>query len=86
MIRANNSLSQVMNLDTTQILMEDIGRQTLVFGKREDPAELCAKIDQVTPKQLQEVAKQMLKSKLTFTAFGDVSQLPSYEKIEKLFK
>lgn len=86
--RAKNQLksSIVMNLDTTQILMEDIGRQTLVFGQRQDPAELCAKIDQVTPAQLQKVAQDMLKTKLTFTAFGDVSAVPSYGDIAKLFK
>ena len=87
-MRAKNQLksSIVMNLDTTQVLMEDIGRQVLVFGKREDPASLCARIDKVTPQQVQKVAAAMLATPLTFAAFGDLSALPSYDTISKRFR
>jgi len=86
--RARNQLksSIVMNLDTTQILMEDLGRQTLVYGKRRDPVELCESIDRVTPGEIQKVAQDMLKTKLTLAAFGDVSSVPSYAQVQSLFK
>lgn len=87
-VRAKNQLksSIMMNLDTTQILMEDIGRQVLVFGKREDPASLCARIDKVTPQQVQKAAAAAISTPLTLAAFGDVSAVPSYDQVSKKFK
>jgi len=86
--RAKNQLksSIVMNLDATQILMEDIGRQVLVYGKREDPMSLCARIDQVTPQQVQKAAAAAIGTPLTLAAFGDVSAVPSYDTISRRFK
>jgi len=87
-MRAKNQLksSIVMNLDTTQILMEDIGRQVLVYGKREDPMSLCARIDKVTPQQVQKAAAAALATPLTLAAFGDVSAVPSYDTISRRFR
>jgi len=87
-MRAKNQLksSIVMNLDTTQILMEDIGRQTLVYGKREDPMGLCARIEKVTPQQVQKAAAAAIATPLTLAAFGDVSAVPSYDTLARRFK
>lgn len=87
-MRAKNQLksSIVMNLDTTQILMEDIGRQFLVYGKREDPMSLCARIDKVTPQEVQKAAAAAISTPLTLAAFGDVSAVPSYDTISRRFK
>jgi processing peptidase subunit alpha len=87
-MRAKNQLksSIVMNLDTTQILMEDIGRQVLVYGKREDPMSLCARIDQVTPQQVQKAAAAAIATPLTLAAFGDVSAVPSYDTVSRRFR
>jgi processing peptidase subunit alpha len=87
-MRAKNQLksSIVMNLDATQILMEDVGRQVLVYGKREDAMSLCARIDKVTPQQLQKAAKMAISTPLTLAAFGDVSSVPSYDTVSRKFK
>lgn len=86
--RAKNQLkSSIMwNLDQTQVLMEDIGRQMLTSGKREDPVQLCARIDQVTPDQLQKVVTSMISTPLTLAAFGDVSNVPAYDELSKIFR
>ena len=36
-----------MNLENRQISMEDMGRQVMIFGKREDPISLSERIDKV---------------------------------------
>jgi processing peptidase subunit alpha len=86
--RAKNQLksSVFMNLESSAVLMEDLGRQTLVYGKREDPTELCKRIDAVTAAQVQAAAKAALATPVSVAAFGDVSALPSYEVIAKRFK
>jgi processing peptidase subunit alpha len=84
--KAQLKAAVILNLDSTPALMEDIGRQVLVYGKREDPAALCARIDAVTPAQVQQAAGSMLTSPVSVAAFGDVSSVPDYETIAKKFR
>mmetsp|Transcript_8331 Transcript_8331/g.10012 ORF Transcript_8331/g.10012 Transcript_8331/m.10012 type:complete len:481 (-) Transcript_8331:131-1573(-) len=86
-LRAKNQLksSMLMKLESRQVLFEDIGRQILTYGKRESPAELCARVDQVTPEGIQKAAKKALSSAVTVAAFGNNSAIPTYEEIAKKF-
>lgn len=86
--RAKNQLksSVLMKLESRQVLFEDIGRQILTYGKHESAAELCARIDAVTPESLQKAAQKCLKSAATIASFGDVSAVPSYDAVANKFK
>uniref|UniRef100_A0A7S3UY37 Alpha-MPP n=1 Tax=Aplanochytrium stocchinoi TaxID=215587 RepID=A0A7S3UY37_9STRA len=85
--RAKNQLksSMLMKLESRQVLFEDIGRQILTYGKRESPAELCARVDKVTPEGIQKIAKKALSSPVTVASFGNNSEIPAYEEIAKKF-
>ena len=86
--RAKNQLksSVLMKLESRQVLFEDIGRQVLTYGKHESAADLCKRIDALTPQMLQKAAQKALKSKISLAAFGDVSAVPSYDAIQARFK
>jgi len=86
--RAKNQLKSTvfMNLESAPVLTEDLGRQMLVFGKREDPVELCKRIDAVTPEAVHKAAKQALSTPVSVAAFGDVSNLPSLQEIARRFQ
>jgi len=75
-----------MTLESRQVLVEDLGRQMLTYGKREDPISLCSRIDQVTAEQIHQAAKSALASPVTLVAFGDVSHVPSYEMVASRFR
>lgn len=83
--RAKNQLmtSLHMNLESSSILFEDIGRQVATYGKRIDPDELCKQIQAVTPEKLSDVAKRMLKSPPTIVVHGDITAVPRYDLIAK---
>lgn len=86
--RAKNQLksSIIMNLESRQVLFEDIGRQILSLGKREDPASLCERIDKVTASDVQKAVSKILSSPISVAAFGDVSKVPSTEALAAKFK
>jgi processing peptidase subunit alpha len=86
--RAKNQLksSLHMNLESSSILFEDLGRQVATYGKRSEPAELCKQIDAVTPAKLSQVAKRIVKSQPTVVVYGDVTAVPRYDLIAKNLK
>ena len=65
--RAKNMLKSMMmmQLESRLVLCEDIARQYITFGKRVDPAALCAKIDAVTAEDIMEVGKRILHANCT---------------------
>jgi hypothetical protein len=60
--------------------------QLLISGHRIPPAELCARIDAVTAADIQRVVAQAMRSKVSVSAYGDVSGMPSLEEIQKFFR
>lgn len=86
--RAKNQLKGVlyMNLESRPLQMEDMGRNLITYGKLKKPSEVAAEIDAVTGADLQRVAAAMLKTTPTLAAYGDLSYLPRYEQVCKLFK
>lgn len=53
--RAKNALKSSiwMNLESRAVVLEDLGRQLLMSGKILSGYELCEKVDQVTPQDIQ---------------------------------
>jgi len=75
-----------MNLESKPIILEDIGKQVLCYGKRLTAAEVCSQVDKVTAADIDKVATQMLKTQLTYAAYGEVFSLPRYDQVAGFFK
>eukprot|EP00750_Incisomonas_marina_P001387 INCI11158.1.p1 GENE.INCI11158.1~~INCI11158.1.p1 ORF type:complete len:526 (-),score=103.25 INCI11158.1:648-2225(-) len=86
--RARNQLkSQVlMNLESRTLLCDDLGRQTLSYGKRQDPMAICDEIDAVTADDLYRVSRKMLRETPSFVAYGDQQTVMPFEAIEQAFQ
>jgi processing peptidase subunit alpha len=78
--------SVLMNLESKPIILEDIGKQVLCYGKRLTAAEVCSQVDKVTAADIDKVATQMLKTQLTYAAYGEVYSLPRYDQVSGFFK
>jgi len=84
--RAKNKLkaSVLMNIDGTTAVAEDIGRQVLTHGRRLTPAEIFARIDAITAKDIKRVAKQYLEDACpTVSAYGNLRNFPDYSYIRR---
>merc|ERR1712166_1734146 len=64
--------SVYMNLESRSIVLEDIGKQALCYGKRLGADEIAAQIDAASAADLQRVAKDMISTPLTYSAYGEV--------------
>lgn len=78
--------SVLMNLESKPIILEDIGKQVLCYGKRLTAAEVCSQIDKVTAADIDKVATGMLKTQLTYAAYGECFALPRYDQVAGFFK
>jgi processing peptidase subunit alpha len=75
----NNVLSQ---LESRLVVFEDIGRQVLTYGHREDTHTMCRKIDAVTKEDLRELIRRAMQQPPTLAAVGDdLSQVPSHKEV-----
>jgi processing peptidase subunit alpha len=65
-----------------------MGRQVLTYGKREDAATTCRKIDAVTAEDIQKLAQDMLQNyPPTLAASGShVDRVPSYKDVSQWFR
>lgn len=70
--RAKNQLASamMMNLETRDILSDDIGRQVVVSGQRADPRELLRRIQAVTASDLKRVVEQTLSQRPSVAVLG----------------
>ena len=61
--RAKSQLKSMlmMNLESRPVIFEDLARQVLAQGHREEPEKYIQKINQVTPQDIQRVAEKMLR-------------------------
>jgi processing peptidase subunit alpha len=59
-----------MNLESRPVIFEDIARQVLAQGYREEPEIYIQKIGQVTIGDINRIAKKMLASKPSVAAIG----------------
>jgi processing peptidase subunit alpha len=78
--------SVLMNLESKPIILEDMGKQVLCYGKRLTAAEVCSQIDSVSAADIAKVAKKMMGSPLTYAGLGEVHSLPRYDMVSQFFK
>ena len=86
-----------MNLEMRPVQFEDLARQVLTHDKRIQPEEYADKIgehfiyllffifpilDQITAADIKRCAQHMLASKPSIVGYGDLKNMPSYEKID----
>jgi len=85
--RAKNQLksSVLMQLENRHQQVEDMGRQLLMYNKVDSPETICAKIDAVSASDIQSVARAMLKTAPSVSAFGDTTSIPRYDVIASQF-
>lgn len=82
--RARNMLrcNVLTQLESRLVLFEDIGRQILTYGKREDAATMCAKIDAVTKEDIQRVVQKAVRKPPTLSTVGmDIKNVPRVEEV-----
>ena len=82
--RAKKQLQSMllMNLESRPVIFEDIARQVLAQGKREDPEKYIQKISDVQVSDIHRIAKKMLGSKPAVAAIGTLNELPDYSDME----
>lgn len=82
--RSKNMLKSqmMMQLESRLITCEDLARQISMMGKREEPEEICKKIDSVTASDIRDLVRSMLKQPPSIACVGeDLSQVPTYEQL-----
>lgn len=80
----NNVLTQ---LESRLVLFEDMGRQVLTYGRREENVEMTSKIDAVTKEDLRNLIIRALQKPPTISAIGDdLKNLPSHDEVKEWFK
>merc|ERR1719478_1675676 len=78
--------SVLMNLESKPIILEDIGKQVLCYGKRLTAEEVCSQIDAVTAADITKVAQKMMGSEITYSAYGEIHSLPRHDMVAAYFK
>mmetsp|Transcript_17905 Transcript_17905/g.49614 ORF Transcript_17905/g.49614 Transcript_17905/m.49614 type:complete len:603 (-) Transcript_17905:264-2072(-) len=88
--RARNMLkcNVLAQLESRLILFEDMGRQVLTYGKREEAAKTCRKIESVTAGDIQKLAREMLQNHPpTLVATGShLDRVPDYDEVSRWFR
>jgi len=82
----NNVLTQ---LESRVVLFEDLGRQVLTYGQREDVATTCRKIEAVTKQDIQQLLVRALiqNHPPTISSVGpDLTQVPSNDEVARWFR
>lgn len=88
--RAKNMLrcNVLTQLESRLVLFEDIGRQILTYGKRENVKSMCDKIDAVTHEDIRRLAKMMVSKPPTLCIVGgeqEVQTAHSWDEVNGWF-
>jgi predicted Zn-dependent peptidase len=75
-----------MQLESRLFKVEDVGKQLLTYGKVLTPAEICANIEKVQVEDIHRVAKKLLITNPSLSAYGDLTQVPPFEQIQKALR
>jgi processing peptidase subunit alpha len=87
--RARNMLrcNVLTQLESRLVLFEDMARQVLTYGQREDMLTTCAKIDAVTAADVQHMAQKALQHAPTLASTGvDLQHVPRYDEVSRWFR
>jgi len=87
--RAKNQLKSTIffNLESRSIIVDDLARQVLMYGRVHPADEICARIDSLTAEDLKNVVKDCLRSKPTLVVYGQqIPELPSAEFVGKFLR
>lgn len=89
--RARNMLkcNVLTQLESRLVLFEDLGRQVLTYGHREDMDTTCRKIDAVTKEDLRDLARKSIKKPPTVAAVGEKlaeANIPKQEEVQRWFQ
>jgi processing peptidase subunit alpha len=79
--KAMTKSSVYMNLESQGIVLEDLGKQVLCYGKRMNADDICKQIDALTAADLQKAAKAVISTPLTYAAYGETHALPRYDVV-----
>jgi processing peptidase subunit alpha len=84
--RAKTQLQSMlfMNLEQRPVLFEDVARQVLSRGKREQAQYYFDRIQAIEESDIQRVAKQMLESSPAVVSLGRLNGVQPYDKIKKI--
>jgi processing peptidase subunit alpha len=84
--RAKTQLQSMlfMNLEQRPVLFEDVARQVLSRGKREQAQYYFDRIEAITEADIQRVARRMLDSPPAVATLGRLCNVQPYEKIRKI--
>lgn len=74
-----------LNLEVRPVVFEDIARQVLASGFRNQPKHLISKIEKVTEEDIRRVAHKMLMKTPSVACLGDLKQMPSLDYIVSRF-
>lgn len=79
----NNVLTQ---LESRLVLFEDLGRQVLTYGKREDMLTTCQRIDAISQDDLMRVAQKSLQHPPSIAAVGkNLDYVPRHDEVVRWF-
>ena len=73
-----------MNLEQRPVLFEDVARQVLSRGKREQAKYYFDRIQAIQESDIQRVARRMLDSPPAVAVLGRLNQVDPYERIKKI--
>lgn len=84
--RAKTQLQSMlfMNLEQRPVLFEDVARQVLSRGKREQAQYYFDRIEAINEADIQRVARRMLDSPPAVATLGRLGNVEPYEKINKI--
>jgi processing peptidase subunit alpha len=71
-----------MNLEQRPVQFEDIARQVMSRGKREQAKYYFEQIKSVTEQDVRRVAQKMLSTKVAVAALGNINSNDVYERIQ----
>jgi processing peptidase subunit alpha len=84
--RAKTQLQSMlfMNLEQRPVLFEDVARQVLSRGKREQAKYYFDRIEAIQESDIQRVARKMLESPPAVASLGRLNKIDPYERIKKI--
>ncbi len=72
-----------MALESSSAMCENIARQQLIHNRFVSAQEIIDKVDAISLQDVQDIARKVFSSKLTYVLLGNMENYPSYDEVEK---